>query len=86
MKGDAEERGGAAVDSGLLPELLSLLVLAGKFPNTLEAAGIFPNTLGEVRVAAEDCTAHGTSLAELLEGVFEMLDEKEGFEPREPLN
>lgn len=81
----AEERGGAGVDCGLLPELLSLLVSAGNFPNTLEAAGVVPNTLGEVRVAAEDCTVDGTSLTELLEGIFEMLDEKEGFEPREPL-
>lgn len=86
LKGDAEERGGAGVDCGLLPELLSLLVSAGNFPNTLEAVGVVPNTLGEVRVAAEDCTVDGdTSLTELLEGIFEMLDEKEGFEPREPL-
>ena len=84
LKGEADN-GAAGVDCGLLPELLSLLVSAGNFPNTLEAAGVVPNTLGEVRVAEEDCTVDGTSLTELLEGIFEMLDEKEGFEPREPL-
>lgn len=71
MKGDADEKGGAEVDC----ELLSLLLLAGNFPKTLEAVG----------VAATDCTVDGTSLTDLSEGVFEILGGKEGLEPIKPL-
>lgn len=66
MKGDVEERGGAEVDWELLPELLSLLALAGNFPNTL------------VGVAARACTVHGTSLTEFeMLGGKEVLEPRE---------